>query len=104
MTCTERITPLGSLVLYEDNLALADGTVLRKGDTFSLKGAGEDGSRGHFTFHAFRLHEAGEETVSCFGGDKEGTAAKIGGPRRQYHNLLAADVVAGARKETPARV
>lgn len=103
MTCTERITPLGSLVLYEDNLVLADGTVLRPGDTFSVKGEGEDGSRGHYTFHTFRLHEGGEETVTAFGGDKVGTAAKIGGPRRQYRNFHAQFVIHNARKEAPAR-
>lgn len=99
MTCTERTTPLGSLVLYEDNLTLADGTVLRPGDTFSLKGTGEDGSRGWYTFHAARLHEGGEESVTCFGGDKPGTAQKIGGPRRQFQNFLADRVRTDGRKE-----
>lgn len=99
MTCTEHATPLGSLVLHEDNLVLDTGAVLRPGDTFSLKGEGEDGSRGHYTFHTARLHEGGEETVLCYGGDKAGTAAKIGGPRRQYQAFLADRVRAEARKE-----
>lgn len=67
---TEHTTPMGSLVLHEDNLTLNDGNVLRPGDEFLLPGLGEDGAKGYFTFKSARLHECGSETVECFGGDR----------------------------------
>lgn len=89
---TERTTPLGSTVLYEDNLTLLDGTVLRSGDEFTLKGKGEDGAVGYFRFKHFRLHDGGEETVLAWGGDRNPKA------RQSFRTFLAADVEEGAVK------
>lgn len=92
-----RSLPTGGEVCYEQFIQLDAGRgVLARFDAFTVKGAGEDGANGLFTFHAHRLHSSGEETVLCFGGDKHPEA------RRAWRALPAELVRAKARTAPPA--
>lgn len=91
-------TVKGRALVWDWTLDLANGDTLTEGDTFSMKGEGEDGARGYFKFMARRLHEFGEDSVLCFGGDKPSTDPnRIG--RRAWRAFCTDRVIADARAE-----